>query len=638
MNRAETGELWEAMELTTQANSQVVNTDVSSAVVIAMETIAGSKAVEKDVLPGNENIPIDDGDDDVSDVEDEERASCCSRKILSFRSCLRSSVPTCFRDRCEAVIKLSLLVLYVIYFVFSMVLTFGDEGSIRLLACTVFGAAILASKVVRRNIIPRLDWTDRKWTFREKLLIAKARRIARWLMYIATTAFIVVFLVLDVGMKQPRNLVSLGGLAFFIAVAFLFSNRPAKVNWHTVFWSVALQFLLALFILRTEVGSGSVLWMTDRVDSLLKNSRKGSVFMFGKSYTDHNLIFGAMPRMFFINALVAVMFYIGAIQWFVNIVGRFLRWSLEITDRESLCVATNILIDFPTTGLAMKPYMELMSKSELFTVLVAGQASVSGSFIGVVSSFGISVSYLIPACVMSAPASIAISKLLYPESRAVSNRNTYDVGNKKYTSIFEAASIGATSSLHVFGSVVVNLYVFYGLLSLINSTLGWFGDRVNVNDLTFEFLCSYIFLPLPAIMGADIQDCGNIGKLIGYKIMGSAALSYMQLSMMSDNRKVFHDYMESTNGTGTYRYIRDDLYLDGWNKTLQYGYISEKSEAISTYALCGLSNFVSIGISLAVFYTIVPTKQKFITKKIVSSMLSANVACFMTACFAGLLY
>lgn len=160
---------------------QVVNTDVSSAVVIAMKTIAGSKAVEKDVLPGNENIPIDDGDDDVSDVEDEERASCCSRKILSFRSCLRSSVPTCFRDRCEAVIKLSLLVLYVIYFVFSMVLTFGDEGSIRLLACTVFGAAILASKVVRRNIIPRLDWTDRKWTFREKLLIAKARRIARWL-------------------------------------------------------------------------------------------------------------------------------------------------------------------------------------------------------------------------------------------------------------------------------------------------------------------------------------------------------------------------------------------------------------------------------------------------------------------------
>lgn len=75
-------------------------------------------------------------------------------------------------------------------------------------------------------------------------------------------------------------------------------------------------------------------------------------------------------------------------------------------------------------------------------------------------------------------------------------------------------------------------------------------------------------------MGADIQDCGNIGKLIGYKIMGSAALSYMQLSIMSDNRKVFHDYMESTNGTGTYRYIRDDLYLDGWNKTLQYGYIT----------------------------------------------------------------
>lgn len=65
-----------------------------------------------------------------------------------------------------------------------------------------------------------------------------------------------------------------------------------QVNWHTVFWSVALQFLLALFILRTEVGSGSVLWMTDRVDNLLKNSRKGSVFMFGKSYTDHNLIFG----------------------------------------------------------------------------------------------------------------------------------------------------------------------------------------------------------------------------------------------------------------------------------------------------------------------------------------------------------
>ncbi|XP_046579927.1 solute carrier family 28 member 3-like [Haliotis rubra] len=557
------------MALTTQDSSEAAINN-NSTVVISMKTMQECKAVEEDVVHGTENMNVVD-DDDFSDAEDEEEDNCCSRKTSSLRTCLRSSVPACIQGRCGTIIKCSLLVLYLIYFVFSMVLTFGDEGSIRLLAFTVFGGVLLITKVVRKT--SSQDTTG----LRESL-----HSMIRKLLYVSTSASIVVFLVLEVGMKEPRNLVSVGGLAFFIVVAFLLSNRPAKVNWHTVFWSVALQFMLALFILRTEVGSGSVSWMAERVNNVLKNSRKGSEFMFGKSYRDHNLIFG------------------------------------------------------PSTGLAMKPYMELMSRSEIFTVLVAGQASVSGTFIGVVSSFGISVSYLIPACVMSAPASIAISKLLYPESRPINHKNTCDVGSKKYTSIFEAASIGATSSIHVFGSIVINLYVFYGLLSLINSTLGWFGDRVNVNDLTFEFICSYIFWPLAVIMGADIQDCGNIGKLVGYKLMGSASLAYYQLATMSGNRQVFQDYMESTNGTGTYRHIQDDLCLDGWNKTLQYGYITEKSEAISTYALCGLSNFVSIGICLAVFYTIVPRKQKFVTKKIVLSMFSANLACFMTACFAAL--
>ncbi|XP_046577715.1 solute carrier family 28 member 3-like [Haliotis rubra] len=660
------------MALTTQDSSEAAINN-NSTVVISMKTMQECKAVEEDVVHGTENMNVVD-DDDFSDAEDEEEDNCCSRKTSSLRTCLRSSVPACIQGRCGTIIKCSLLVLYLIYFVFSMVLTFGDEGSIRLLAFTVFGGVLLITKVVRKT--SSQDTTG----LRESL-----HSMIRKLLYVSTSASIVVFLVLEVGMKEPRNLVSVGGLAFFIVVAFLLSNRPAKVNpsswclscvcvagqpkffvnWHTVFWSVALQFMLALFILRTEVGSGSVSWMAERVNNVLKNSRKGSEFMFGKSYRDHNLIFGSFPCIFFINALVAVMYYIGAMQWFVKVIGRFLRWSLDITDRESICVATNILIDYPSTGLAMKPYMELMSRSEIFTVLVAGQASVSGTFIGVVSSFGveyytyslslrlrvracmhvcekskvdfiISVSYLIPACVMSAPASIAISKLLYPESRPINHKNTCDLGSKKYTSIFEAASIGATSSIHVFGSIVINLYVFYGLLSLINSTLGWFGDRVNVNDLTFEFICSYIFWPLAVIMGADIQDCGNIGKLVGYKLMGSASLAYYQLATMSGNRQVFQDYMESTNGTGTYRHIQDDLYLDGWNKTLQYGYITEKSEAISTYALCGLSNFVSIGICLAVFYTIVPRKQKFVTKKIVLSMFSANLACFMTACFAAL--
>ncbi|XP_067663304.1 solute carrier family 28 member 3-like [Haliotis asinina] len=629
-------ELWETMALTTQSSSEIVNNN--NTVVISMKTMGQCKAVEEeDAVHDTENMNTVDGDD-FSDVEDEEGGNCCSRKTTSLRTCIPCFVPACIQGRCRTIVKCSLLVLYLIYFVFSMLLTFGDEGSIRLLVFTIFGGMLLISKVVRKHIIPRFNWTERKLTFQDKKVFAKARRIAKWLLYVSTSTSIVVFLVLEVGMKEPRNLVSVGGLAFFIVVAFLFSNRPAKVNWHTVFWSVALQFMLALFILRTDVGSGSVAWMAERVNNVLKNSRRGSEFMFGKSYRDHNLIFGSFPCIFFINALVAVMYYVGAMQWFVKVIGRFLRWSLAITDRESICVATNIFIDYPSTGLAMKPYMELMSRSEIFTVLVAGQASVSGSFIGVVSSFGVSVSYLIPACVMSAPASIAISKLLYPETRAINNKDTCDVGSKKYTSVFEAASIGATSSIHVFGSIVINLYVFYGLLSLINSTLGWFGDRVNVNDLTFEFICSYIFWPLAAIMGADIRDCGNIGKLVGYKLMGSASLAYYQLSTMSGNRRVFQDYMDSTNGTGAYRNIQDDLYLDGWNRTLQYGYITEKSEVISTYALCGMSNFVSIGISLAVFYTIVPKKQKFVTKKIVLSMFSANLACFMTACFAGLLY
>ncbi|XP_050419491.1 sodium/nucleoside cotransporter 2 [Patella vulgata] len=571
-------------------------------------------------------------DDEDSEDEEESTYTCC-RWYNRFHTKVKKWVNK-YSKRINVVFKFITFIFYLMYFGYAMYWRFGDEGSMRLLVCTVLGILIICHKIIQKKgcaccILPVLHNREKKACY------------TRWFLYVAMITFAVVYIVIEVGMKQPQNLVSLAGMVVLVLACTLSSRRIAAIDWHCIFWAISSQFLLAIVLLRTTWGILVITWMADRVTSFMEHGYKASEFVFGKTYKDHGIVLQSMPLLFFIGAFTAILYHFGAMQYMIKAIGRALSLTLCTTPPESISVAANMFLGSSQSALIVKPYLPYMSKSELFSLMVGGFASLSGSVFGIFIGFGAPAEHLLAACIMSAPASFAISKLLVPESKLnKKNKHKYSdtIHLEKYKNVIDATGRGALDAVTVFSSVIVNLYVFYAVLQFINTTLIWFGDRVGVEGLTFQFMVSYLFLPLPLLMGVDIGDCRAIGKLIGYKLVGTNGLAYIMLGKLRDNRELFIQYRSTLATNATWNYNGDDIFLTQWNRTLTDGIISERSTVIATYAMCGFSNFASMGIMMGSLMALVPKRQGVVVNLILKAMIAGNIACYLTACIAGLFH
>ncbi|KAL5006492.1 hypothetical protein ScPMuIL_015298 [Solemya velum] len=502
---------------------------------------------------------------------------------------------TFVRNSCFCAIALFFLA----YFAYAMYFRFGDEGSIRLLVYALFAVLFLIVRVLsKRNqsgtggFWLRLDTTLKSSVGRKRL------GIASWVLKIAVIIFLVVYITIDVLVDHPGNLVSVGGLAVFLILFYLTSTNPAKVQWHPVFWGIALQYLIALLILRTSWGYEIFKYLGDRVTDFLSYSNVGAEFAFGKSYEDH---------------LFAFKGYRG-----------FLAFCMNTTPAESLSAAANIFMGSIDSPLMVNNFLSEMTKSELHATMAGGFATIP--------------SHLISASVMSAPAALALSKVACPETKK-STRNLsdfYEVSMSKERNILQAAAAGAMSSIKLVAAVAVNVIAFLALLAFVNGSLTWFGDRIGVEDLTFEFICSYLLYPVAYLMGTDADDCFKLAELIGIKTFTNEFIVYLRLSKLIQNGKLFNNYTSFYNATGSWYAENGNIVLSDWqNTTLIGGYMSTKSELISTYALCGFSNFASVGIVVGALGALAPTRRTDILRLVFRAMVVGNVACFMAACAAG---
>ncbi|ESO86275.1 hypothetical protein LOTGIDRAFT_129499 [Lottia gigantea] len=382
-----------------------------------------------------------------------------------------------------------------------------------------------------------------------------------------------------------------------------------QINWHCIFWCLSTQFILAITLLRTEWGVYIMDWIAGCVKAFMENGYKSSEFLFGKS-SDHRIVMKSLPLLFLVNSFLAILYHFGLMQIVLKCIGKALSSTLETTPPESLSVAANLFLGGTQATLVIKPYLNTMSISELFALVVGCFSSVSGVVFGIYINFGAPAKHLLTASIMSAPASFAIAKLLVPETKP--NRDSDWENTKlditKYKNILDATGRGALEVMGVFTSIVVNLYVFYALLQFLNSVLIWSGERIGIENLSFQLVVSYLLMPLPVFMGVDIQDCRSIAKLIGYKLVGSNSLSFIKLGKLRENKELSFNFSPS---------------------------FQERSTAIATYAMCGFSNFSSIGIMLGTLYVLIPKRNGILVKIICKAMIAGNIACYLTACIAG---
>ncbi|CAN7942300.1 unnamed protein product, partial [Ixodes hexagonus] len=307
----------------------------------------------------------------------------------------------------------------------------------------------------------------------------------------------------------------------------------------------------------------------------------------------------ALPVVFFFSFFVSILYYYGIMQWVVLRVGSFLQFTIGTTVCESMTAAANIFLGQSEAPLVIRPFLPVMTKSELHTVMTGGFATIAGGVMAAYISFGVSPSHLLTASIMSAPAALAFSKLLYPEvEESRTNLSNIEMPKCEERNVLEAASNGTSVALSIIGSIVANVIGFLAFIAFLNSTLLWFGSIVKLDFLTFEWLLSMMFTPLAFLMGVPWKDARAVGELVGIKTFANEFIAYSKLAKAK-------------------------------------GALEERSVVIATYALCGFSNFGSVGIMLGALGALCPERKGDLAEMAIRALCAGSAACFLTACVAG---
>ncbi|XP_041889620.1 solute carrier family 28 member 3 isoform X1 [Corvus kubaryi] len=439
----------------------------------------------------------------------------------------------------------------------------------------------------------------------------------KWVLCAALITTIICWLIFDTTKQGSRQLISFGGLVMYVLLMLIFSKYPTRVAWRPVFSGIGMQFILGVLILRTKVGFDVFNWLGIQIQTFLEYSDTGAKFVFGDKYTDHFFAFKVLPIVVFFSTVMSMLYHVGFMQWLIGKVGWIMHIFMGTTPVESLVAASNIFVGQTESPLLVRPYLPYITKSELHAVMTAGFSTIAGSVLGAYISFGVSSSHLLTASVMSAPASLAASKLFWPETEKplVTLKSGLQMAKSESKNLLEAASQGASTSVGLVANIAVNVISFLALLSFLDSGLSWVGNLFDYPQLNFENICAYVFMPFSFMMGVDWEDSFIVGGLLGYKTFFNEFVAYERLSKLIQNRE--------KGGS---------MYINGVKQ-----YMTVRSEVIATYALCGFANFGSLGLVIGGLTSIAPSKKKEIADGAFRAMIAGTAACFMTACVAGML-
>ncbi|XP_066924761.1 solute carrier family 28 member 3-like isoform X1 [Clytia hemisphaerica] len=495
------------------------------------------------------------------------------------------------------------LILYIIYFCFAV--TLDAERAKDLIYVTVFGFFCLFYWLIKK-FFGRVIW---KSCLKPIVAFFEAKRkIFTWILSLAFVGFLIFWLCWDTR-KDPGRLISLGGLLVYILIGFLFSKQRDRIRWRPVIWGFALQFIFGLLILRTDIGLNVFKWLGDRVTIFLGFSKAGIEFLF-RGLDQFGL--AILPIIVYFSAVTYVLYYLGWMQVFIKKVAWILQVTMGTSPAESVNAAGNIFIGQTEAPLLIRPFLEGMTASELHAVMTGGFATIAGSVLATYILFGVSASHLLSASVMSAPAALAMSKLMYPETEEpeFTEVDKIEIDGTEETNVFEALAVGASMSIGLVANIGVMIIAFLSVLALFDGLLGWFGGMVGLHELSFEFICSYVFMPFAFIMGVDYKDSFEVAKMLGIKTFLNEFIAYEKLGDIIKNRV-----------------------LERGGLTM-----SIRSEVIATYALCGFANFGSMGVQIGGISSLAPSKRTVLSQVVLRALVAGTLACFMTACVAGILY
>lgn len=405
-----------------------------------------------------------------------------------------------------------------------------------------------------------------------------------------------------------HRLISVLGIVVFIGLAWLMSSHKRRVNPRIIAGGLLLQFLLAVFILWTTIGSRLFDAFDFAFNSLLGCVNAGSTFVFGEVYAEHFFAFKVLPTIIFFSAFMSIFYYYGVMQAIVGVFARAMQVTLGTSGAETLSAAANVFVGQTEAPLVIRPYIGSMTISELNAIMVGGFATMAGGVLAAYVDMGISAKHLLSASVMAAPAGLMIAKILQPEVDEPKTLGHVKIDVKDPSvNVLEAVANGTVGGLQLALNVGAMLLVFLALIALVNSILGWIGIQLGSTtaNWTVEAALGWLFQPIAWLIGIEWKDCANAGALLGLKMGANEFVAYQRLVEMSKPDSVVH--------------------------------ISEHSRQVMTYALCGFANFSSIGIQLGGIGGIAPERRGELAKLGFRAMLGGTLVAFINACVANIM-
>ena len=450
------------------------------------------------------------------------------------------------------------------------------------------------------------------------------------------------------------------GMSVMLGVCYVFSANRRAIDWKLVGIGVAMQFVLAVLILKVDGVSTVFDYIAAGFRKTLEFTAAGAEFLFGSIVVDldsfgYIFAFQVLPTIVFFSALSAILYYLGILQKVVYGLAWLLSKAMGLSGPESLAAAANVFIGQTEAPLVVKPYLERMTRSELLCVMVGGMATIAGSvFVSYIGFLGgtdeasqqFFARHLLTASIISAPAAIVCAKMLLPETpaalAAVTGSDTTDPHEAKVperderlemaadesNNLLDAISRGTTDGLRLAINVGAMLLVFTALIymlnvlfvggtELLNDAARWAGltdtdwnaaiaaaTEGRFDGFSFTYLLALIFAPVAWIIGVPTEDITIVGQLLGLKTV--------------INEFVAYDTFRAVQASGPT--------------------LSPKSVLIAAYALCGFANFASIGIQVGGISAIAPGQRKNLTELGLIALVGGTVACLMTGAVAGLFY
>jgi len=409
-----------------------------------------------------------------------------------------------------------------------------------------------------------------------------------------------------------RILIGIAGIVIILAIAVLLSSNRRAIRLRVVGAAFALQATLAVLVLYVPAGKAVIESMARGVSALLGYAGAGTQLIFGKLATDPNFgtafAFSALPVIVFFASLVAVLYYLGIMQFIIRWVGGGIEWVVGVSKVEALCAAANIFVGQSESPLVIRPYLAGLAPSQLFTVMSVGMAGVAGTILAAYAALlgPASLPYLLAASFMAAPGGLLMAKIMMPDDPS----NTGALADsalavapvdpeEQPANLIMAAAMGAQTGVKIAVAVAAMVLAFVALVALANGLLGAAGSWIGYPDLSFQQILGTVLSPLMYLLNIPANETAAAGGLLGTKVVLNEFVAFIDLGQMKD--------------------------------------LSPRTVAVVTFALCGFANFSSIAIQMASTGSLAPNQRPMIAKLGLKALAAGSLANLMSAALAGLL-